>query len=109
MKRNKDIKTLWCNPEPKMYTEIFEFNGRIFSFHFEHTNGAPCGFNYKCCADIMLPDGTFKHIIDNHIVGCSWKNYYLFKDSQAAAENEKAMSAFINYIVSVYGEKKGEQ
>ena len=82
-----EFKKLWENPNPKMYTLIFEcnseYNSMKFKIHIEHTNGIPCGFNYKCALAIMTPDGTFSNILDNILAGIEWKRTSKKEESQA--------------------------
>jgi len=103
-KKVSNFKTLWINDNPKNYTEIFAFNGKKFRMHFEHTNGTPCGFNYKCSLDIMVPDGTFHHIMDNLEMGVDWSNSYVCDPTTCKRENSKAIPAFHKYVEAVYAE-----
>lgn len=103
-KKVSDFKTLWVNDNPKNYTEIFAFNGKKFRMKFEHSNGTPCGFNYKSSLAIMTPDGTFSNLIDNHDVGIIWTNHYVGESTRCKTENDRVAFAFRKYIKAVYAE-----
>ena len=101
--KTSGFNILWENSNPKMFTRIFKYGDHIFKIHCEHTNGSYLGFNHKCCASIMIPDGTFSHIVDNIIVGVNVKNLYVSADkNQITSENDKAIKAFEDYITKVY-------
>lgn len=99
-----EFKKLWENPNPKMYTLIFEYNSRKFKIHIEHTNGTPCGFNYNCALGIMLPDGTFSNILDNIQAGVEWKNEYTEPAGSLRIKmyNDNAIKVFKNFVKRVY-------
>ena len=98
-----EFKTLWESKNHKIYTLIFEYNGRKFRIYCEHTNGAPLGFNYKCCLDVMKPDGTFAHVVDNNMVEVNWKNEYCsVGDSRRKENNEIAIKAFKEFVEKIY-------
>ena len=85
----------------KRYMQIFRFNGKCFKIYIEHTNGTPCGFNYKCCLSIMLPDGTFEPLVDNVILQVKWENQY-FCEKIDKSQNQRAEKEFKNYVEKVY-------
>ncbi len=99
-----EFKKLWENPNPKMYTLIFEYNSRKFRIHIQHTNGVPLGFNYTCALGIMLPDGTFSNILDNIQAGVAWKNEYTEPATSPRIKkyNDDAIKAFKNFVKKVY-------
>ena len=99
-----EFKKLWENPNPKMYTLIFEYNSIKFKIHIEHTNGTPCGFNYKCALAIMTPDGTFSNILDDITTGFNWHNCYTddSNSSKITVFNDTAIKAFKNFVKKVY-------
>lgn len=88
----------------KHYMEIFRFNEHKFKINFEHSNGTPCGFNYKCSLSIMLPDGTFHYLVDNHDLEIGWKNNYISSENSVETSNMNriAQREFKNYVNKVY-------
>ena len=89
---------------PKRCMRIYEWNGRKFKINFEHTNGTPCGFNYKCSVSIMNSDGEWKYLEDDLSLGLGWHNmYYQDNNDKGISEvNKTAEKGFLNYIKTVY-------
>ena len=85
----------------KHYMQIFRFNGKCFKIYIEHTTGKPCGFNNKCCLSIMLPDGTFAHLVDNVTLQVKLENQY-FCEKIDKCQNQRAEKAFKYYVEKVY-------
>ena len=44
-----------CNPTKGIFkqTKYYNFNGKKFRIHFEHSNGSSLGFNHKKCISIL--------------------------------------------------------
>lgn len=103
-KKNEKFEVLYQTNDisSKNYMLIFKFNERKFRIRIEHSNGAPCGFNYKCCLAIMIPDGTFSNLVDNRDLGINWENQYVLTHIEAQ-NNLRAETAFKNYVEKVYG------
>lgn len=89
---------------PKCVMHIYEWNGRKFKIRFEHTNGSPCGFNYKCAVSVMTPAGEWSNLEDNMSLGIEWQNMYYNGDNdpRIAEANKNAEKVFLNYIKTVY-------
>jgi len=87
----------------KRYLQIFRYNGKKFRIKIVHTNGDCLGFNSKCCAGIMLPDGTFANLVDNVDIRVGWANQY-FKENIDESNNERVANAFKEYIEKVYAD-----
>lgn len=104
-KKNEKFEVLYQvnDLSHKNYMQIFKFNGRKFRIQIEHSSGMACGFNHECCLAIMLPDGTFSNLVDNHDLGINWENQYMLVHIQAQ-NNSMAETAFKNYVEKVYGD-----
>lgn len=99
------MKTIYKVDDPKHFMRIVGWNGRRFKIVSEHTNGDPCGFNYKCCVSIMTPEGTWVHLEDNRSLQITeWHNQYILDkdDPRVQSANLRAYIAFTEYIRSVY-------
>lgn len=90
----------------KYYMEIFRFNEKKFRIKIEHSSGNPCGFNTKCCLAVMVPDGTFHNLVDNHDLNVLWTNSYLRPEGDVLVSNMNriAQMEFQEYVKKVYGE-----
>ena len=53
--------------------ELHEYNGKVFKFRFENSNGDPCGFDYKHAASVFNKESD------------EWKNIGDKRDIQAFA------------------------
>lgn len=104
-KKNEKFEVLYQvgDHSSKLYMQVFRFNGKKFRIRIEHSNGSPCGFNYKCCVAIMLPDGTFSNLVDNYDIKASWENQYCIQHIDKKV-NERAEKAFKEYIEKVYSD-----
>lgn len=87
----------------KHYIQVFRYNGKKFRIRIDHENGKPCGFNYKCCVAIMLPDGTFSNLVDNNDLQVTWENQYYLRICEKS-NNERAEKAFKDYVEKVYAD-----
>ena len=98
------FKTLFQSPDSKHCSEIFSFNKKKFKIDVVHENGAPCGFNYKCCLSVMRDDGSFEHVVDNKMIGFKYKNYYFLDDNDKNIIdiNNNASKAFKDFVKKVY-------
>lgn len=103
-----DPKVLYLVDDPKNYTKIFEWVGKKFQIRFQHTNGAPIGFNYKCALSIMTELGNWSHLVDNRQLNIKWKNCYVYRrDDQREMDYVKSINnvaeyAFLDYIMAIY-------
>lgn len=99
-----EFKSLWLHDCPKNYTEIFSYNGRKFRLHIEHSNGDPLGFNSNCALYVMVPDGTFKSVIDNRDAGIKYSNAcYNNKLDEVRLINDGIVKSFKEFVAKVYG------
>ena len=101
-------KVLYLIDDPKNYTKIFEWAGKKFQIRFQHSNGDPLGFNYKCCVSIMTEPGNWSHLVDNRQLNIKWENCYVYsRDSKSDMDyvtslNKEAERAFMKYISAIY-------
>ena len=108
MAKSIDPKVLYLVDDPKNYTKIIEWAGKKFQIRFQHSNGDPLGFNYKCALSIMTEPGNWSRLVDNRQLNIEWKNCYVYsRDNQREMDyvkslNKTAEQAFMKYIMAIY-------
>ena len=100
---HQDIEVLYQNGDTssKEYMLVFKYNGMRFRIRIQHKNGTPLGFNYKCCLQVMLPDGTFANLVDCSDLRVRWQNQYFIQNIDQE-NNKRAIEAFKDYVKKVY-------
>ena len=88
-----------------IHSEVVEHNDKKFLIYICAENGYPLGFNTNCCIKIMNVSGSWDKLVDNKMIGFSYKNddiYYAHNEIVKNMILNSIVDEFKNYITTIY-------